>query len=222
MRVLVISVHPDDETLGCGGTILKHRMAGDSICWLIVTQAHEPRWSRETIQRKAIEVEKVTSAYDFERVITLKMPTTQLDTLPHGELMVRISEAISEARPECVYLIHGGDIHTDHRIVFETTMGVLKPFYSGRHKVRRILCYETLSSTEAIPPNVARVFVPTVFHDITPFMEQKLEIMSLYASEAQPYPMPRASESIRALARFRGAVVGLEYAEAFSLMRELL
>ena len=100
-------------------------------------------------------------------------------------------------------------------------MSAIKSFNSSKHGITRLLSYETLSSTEAAPANASRAFVPNVFSDITRFIERKLEIMSIYETELQPYPLPRSLESIRALARFRGATMGLEYAEAFMLIREL-
>ena len=88
--------------------------------------------------------------------------------------------------------------------------------------VRAILSYETLSSTEAAPPQPSRLFAPTVYRDVTSHLEAKLEIMHLYVSEAQPDPLPRGPSAIRALARYRGATIGVEYAEAFMLIREIL
>lgn len=222
VKILAISVHPDDETLGCGGTLLKHRAAGDSLFWLIITQAHEPQWSAEDIQRREREIEQVTAAYGFEEVFQLGFPTVLMDTVPLEDVITRIRKVVREVQPDCVYLVHTGDVHSDHRIVFEASMAVLRPSHMGKLGVRRVLSYETLSSTDAMPPSQARAFVPNVFSDITPYIERKLEIMALYPTEVQPYPMPRALESIRALARFRGATVGVEYAEAFMLIREIL
>jgi LmbE family N-acetylglucosaminyl deacetylase len=100
-------------------------------------------------------------------------------------------------------------------------MSVLKPFYMQRRGVRRVLGYETLSSTDAAPPRSDRAFVPNVFSDITPYIDRKLEVMALYATEVQPEPMPRSASAIRALARFRGSTISAEYAEAFTLIREV-
>lgn len=221
MKVLIISVHPDDETLGCGGTILKHLAAGDELHWLIATQAHEPQWSRETIETKAEEVANVAKAYGMREVLKLGLPAAAVDTQPQGELIGAIRRVIDQVRPEVVYLVHGGDIHTDHFAIFTATMSVLKPFYMRAQGVRRVLCYETLSSTEAAPPLVHRHFVPNVFSDISPFIERKIEAMNLYASELHLDPMPRGSGAIRALARYRGATISVDYAEAFMLIREI-
>jgi LmbE family N-acetylglucosaminyl deacetylase len=221
MRVLIISVHPDDETLGCGGTILKHRAAGDELYWLVATQAHEPQWSRETIETKSAEVANVAAAYGVREVFKLGLPAACVDTRPQGELIGAMRGVIDKVRPQIVYLVHGGDIHTDHFAIFTATMSVLKPFYMRSQGVQRVLCYETLSSTEAAPPLIHRHFVPNVFSDISPFIEGKIDAMNLYASELHPDPMPRGPGAIRALARYRGATISVDYAEAFMLIREI-
>ena len=222
MKVLVISVHPDDETLGCGGTILKHREAGDSIYWLIVTQPYEPRTAASLVERKALEVERVTEAYGVKQCVKLGLPPAELDAQPYGELIEKIREVFSNIRPELVYLVHVGDAHTDHQVVFNATLAVLKPIYMGDLGVRRVLSYETLSSTEAAAPGIARPFVPNILSDITPHIDRKIEIMNLYETEVHPDPLPRGPSAIRGLARYRGATRGVEYAEAFMLVRELI
>ncbi len=221
MRVLTISAHPDDETLGCGGALLRHRAAGDSIFWLIVTQPYEPTWTAKTVERKALEVERVSEAYGVEKHFKLGFPTVRLDTYPQEELIGRIGEVVSEVGPEVVYVVHGGDVHTDHQVVFTSTMSVLKPFHLRRLAVRRVLCYESLSSTEAAPPAPDRAFIPQVFCDISSHIDRKIEILGMYETELQPDPMPRSASAVRALARYRGASISVEYAEAFMLIREV-
>jgi LmbE family N-acetylglucosaminyl deacetylase len=221
MRVLVIAPHPDDETLGCGGTLLKHIAAGDSVSWVIVTKAYEPRWSTDVIERRERQIELVSAAYNFANRFRLTFPAARLDTVPLEDLLAAINEIVAEVKPDWIYTVHAGDIHSDHRVVFEATMSAVKSFNSANNGVSRLLSYETISSTDAMPPGPTTVFLPNVYCDITPFLERKLEIMSLYEGEVHPYPLPRALESIRALARFRGATVATEYAEAFMLLREL-
>lgn len=221
MRILVIAPHPDDETLGCGGSLLKHKQNGDSLSWLVATKGHEPQWSADLLERKEKEIDRVAEAYRFEQIFRLDFPTIKLDTMPLDQLIVPIRDAISEAKPDWVYLNHWGDVHSDHRVLFEATMSVLKPFYNSRHGVKKVLSYEVLSSTDAAPANPARAFVPNVFTDISDFLEKKLDIMALYESELQESPLPRALDSLRALARFRGATIGVEFAEAFMLVREV-
>lgn len=222
MQVLVISTHPDDETLGCGGTLLKHRAAGDRLSWVVVTQVHEPRWSAEEMGQKSEEVRLVAEAYGVENCFKLGLPTVLLDTVPQVDIIAHLRDAIAEVKPEIIYLVHDGDVHSDHHAVFSATMSVLKPFHMANLGGRRVLSYETLSSTEAAPPQLARVFLPNVFSDITQYIDQKIDVMALYQSEIQRDPLPRGPSAIRALARFRGATIGVEYAEAFILIRELM
>jgi len=221
MRVLVIAPHPDDETLGCGGTLLKHVAAGDSVSWVIVTKAHEPRWPAEVIERRERQIEQVSATYGFAKRFRLSFPAGRLDAVSLEDLMDSINEIVIEVRPDWIYTVHAGDVHSDHRAVFDATMSAVKSFNSASKGVSRLLSYETISSTDATPPTPATVFLPNLYCDITPFLERKLEIMSLYEGEVHPYPLPRALESIRALARFRGATIAAEYAEAFMLLREL-
>jgi len=221
MNVLVISCHPDDETLGCGGTILRHVAAGDTVHWLIVTEAFEPQWPRVVIDEKAAEVEAVAAAYGMASVTKLGLPTISLEQLPLSTVIDGIRGAMEKARPEVVYLVHEGDVHSDHGVVFTATLVVCKAFYMRALGIRRILSYETLSSTEAAAPHHCRAFVPNVTIDTTPFLERKIEIMRLFASEIQEEPFPRSPSSIRALARYRGAAIGVEYAESFVLIREV-
>jgi N-acetylglucosamine malate deacetylase 1 len=221
MRVLAIAPHPDDETLGCGGTLLSHRQKGDALSWLIVTRGHEPQWSKEVLAQKEDEIASVKEAYGFSNLYRADLPTVRLDSLPLEGVINKLREAITDAKPDLVYLNHFGDVHSDHRVVFDATMSVLKPFYTGRHGVKRVLSYEVLGSTDAIPASPARAFVPNVFADISHHIDRKLEIMSMYRSEVQDYPLPRANDSLRALARYRGASIGVDYAEAFMLVREV-
>ena len=221
MKILAVSAHPDDETLGCGGALLKHAAEGDSLFWLVATRTYEPEWSAETIRIKADEVKRVAEAYGMQHYFKLGFPSIRLDTLPLADLIGRIRNVIEEVKPGVVYLVHGGDVNSDHYVLFTAVMSVLKGFYMLKQGVRRILSYETLSSTEAAPPQPYRAFVPDVYRDITPWIEQKLQIMGLYESESHPDPMPRGPSAIRALARYRGASIGVDYAEAFMLIREV-
>jgi LmbE family N-acetylglucosaminyl deacetylase len=221
-RCLVISVHPDDETLGCGGTLLKLGRQGIRLDWLIVTRAWTPAWTASVIRAKAGEVQAVAKAYGMASVRKLGLPTTRLDRVPAHRLIAALAGAVREVRPDTVFLVHGGDVHTDHRLVFEAAASVFKRFRLADLGVERILSYETLSSTGASVSPAALPFLPTVYSDITGLLEDKLRVMALYRTEVQPDPLPRGPEGIRSLARQRGATVGLEHAEAFMLLHEFL
>src|SRR5256885_7746675 len=117
MRVLVIAPHPEDETLGCGGTLLKHVAVGDTVSWVIVTKAYEPRWPREVIDRREQEIEKVSAAYGFTKNFRLTFPAARLDTVPLEELLKSINEIDAEVKPDWIYTVHAGDIQSYHRIL---------------------------------------------------------------------------------------------------------
>ena len=219
-KVLAISAHPDDETLGCGGTLLRHGANGDELHWVIATTGFEPRWSKSVLAEKTREIEAVANAYGMASVQRLGFPATRLSMMEESDVIDKVAEAIAKVRPEHVYTVHGGDVHSDHRVLFQAVAAVLKPFYMRQHGVRRFLAFETLSSTEAAS-NLGSGFMPTVVNDISDWVERKLEIMTLFASELHEEPMPRSESAIRALARFRGATIATDHAEAFQLIREI-
>jgi len=222
LKTLVISCHPDDETLGCGATLIKARENGHSIFWVIATQGYEPVWSSELIEKKTREVEHVAAAYGVERFFPLRFPAGGLEGVPIESVMRGIGQVAAAVKPDTVYIIHGGDVHTDHQMVFQAAMSVFKPFHMSGFNTKKLLCYETLSSTECAPSTTGVPFVPTVFNDVTAYMDHKIEIMMLYETELQADPLPRGPSAIRALARFRGSTIGVEFAEAFVLLREVI
>jgi len=221
-RVLAIATHPDDETLGCGGTLLKHRNQGDELFWLIVTRAWKPKYSTSAIDQQMQQVRAVEAAYPFARTEWLEFETTCLDRIPLNDLVDRLRASLQKVQPEVVYLPSPADAHSDHRVVFDAAMAVMKPFYMRSLGVRRILACEVPSETDAGAPLVPNVFHPQIFSDISDTLERKLAIMKIFETELHPEPLPRSPSAIRAWARSRGATAGMEYAETFMLVRELV
>jgi LmbE family N-acetylglucosaminyl deacetylase len=218
-NVVVIAPHPDDETLGCGGTILKHRDRGDAVHWLIVTGMGENFPSDKIIAREA-EIEAVARCYGFESVHLLKFPTACLDTIPLEAIVSAIKTVFETIKAHTVYLPYRGDVHTDHKIVFDAVASCTKWFRCP--SIMRILAYETLSETEfGINPD-SNGFRPNVFMDIADYMEKKLEILNYYAPELGDFPFPRSIETVKALSVLRGATAGCNSAEAFMLLKEIL
>jgi len=216
-KVLVVAPHPDDETLGCGGTILKHVAQGDSVYWIIVTSVPESSfWSTELIQKRKEEIISVQGKYSFTEVFELNFPASELDTVALGDVVKAFSAVIKEIEPEVIYTTHSGDVHSDHKVVTEAVISASKSFRAK--SVKEILSYETLSETEFSIPGVHERFTANCFVDISPYMEMKLEIMSLYKSEVMESPFPRSLSCIRSLAEYRGARIGVKYAEAFNLL----
>lgn len=220
-NVLVVAPHPDDETLGCGGTLLRHRADGCNIHWLIVTDMSEENgYPLTKIIERSQQIAQVASCYDFHSVTNLALPPARLDTVPMQTIIQRVSELIQKIEPEVVYLPYSGDIHTDHKIVFDAAASCLKSFRSP--SIRRVMVYETISETEfGIAPDIP-VFKPNVFVDIEKYFEQKIKIMKLYTTEIGDFPFPRSSEAITALAQVRGATSNSSYAEAFMLIKEVV
>ena len=221
MNVLALAVHPDDETLGCGGTLLRHAGSGDKLHWLIVTAADPALFSPDIVLRQTSQVEAVAAAYGFVSLHWLKLPSAGLERLALNVLIREIHKVAEELRPEIVYLPNRSDVHSDHRVVFSAAQAVFKSFYMGSLGVKRLLACEVLSETDAAPPLPENAFLPNVFVDVTSTLRRKLEIMSLFQTEVHPGYLPRGLSALEALARYRGAIVGVEYAEAFMLIREI-
>ncbi len=215
-KVLVIAVHPDDETLGCGGTLLKHKSNSDEIHWLICTSLEEEHPYYETREH---EIKLVTSAYNFNSVYNLRLNTMHVDEYNMSDLISRISNVINEVKPNIIYLPFKGDVHSDHRKIFEASYSCTKSF---RHPfIKKIYMMETLSETEFAPSTKEDSFIPNVFIDISEFFEKKIEIMKIFESEISEHPFPRSERNLRALATLRGATAGCEYAESFVLLKEI-
>jgi LmbE family N-acetylglucosaminyl deacetylase len=220
MRILALSVHPDDETLGCGGTLLRQAAAGDTLHWLIMTAACSPEYSEPQIAQQTAQIEAVRQAYPFTTLHWLKFPTARLELQPLSELVQGIRRVIEKVRPDTVFIPNRSDVHSDHRITFQAAAGALKGFYLPSWGIHRVLACEVPSETDAAPPLGESAFLPTVFVDIGTLLDRKIEIMGLYVTEVQTGALPRTPSTIRALARVRGATIGVEYAEAFMLIRE--
>jgi len=218
-KVLVIAVHPDDETLGCGGTLLKHRNNGDSIFWLILTKANQRITSiPEIVNQQAAYCKLVAEKYQFKSWKQLEFLTTELDRYPLGNIIQEISKYINEIKPEYIYLHHHADVHSDHKVAFDAVYSCTKNF---RYPfIEKLLIFETLSETEFAPSLPRNAFVPNVFNDVTGFMDEKIEIMQLFTTELMDEPYPRAISTIKALGRYRGSRIGVEYAESFQLLFE--
>ena len=215
-KILVIAVHPDDETLGSGGTLLKHKANGDEVHWLICTQT-DIKNNFYNIREQ--EIQKVHNLYNFDTITNLQLKTMQVDEYSMSELIGKISKVMNEVNPNIIYLPFKGDVHSDHRKIFEASYSCTKSF---RYPfIKKIYMMETLSETEFAPSTKEDSFIPNVFVDISDFMDKKIEIMKVYESEIAEHPFPRSERNLRALATLRGATAGCAYAESFMLLKEI-
>jgi len=217
--VIAIAPHPDDETYGCGGTLIRHRELGDTIHWLIITSMSEASgYSQEKIIKRVSEIDQVTQMYDFKSVHKLNFPPAQLDRIPLQEIVTAIGNIFHQIKPNYVYVPYRGDVHTDHRVVFDAVTACTKWFRF--ESIKKILAYETLSETDFnINPNVM-AFAPNSYVNINSYLDKKIAIAHSYESEYGEFPFPRSEKALRSLAHYRGSLSGFQAAEAFMLLRE--
>ena len=221
-RVLVVAAHPDDETLGAGGTVarLAHNGAEVWVCLLCdgVTSRHD----QIDLQRECAE--RACEVLGVSHVVFCQLPDQRLDTLSLVDVIAPIEDCVRRLEPELVMTHFTGDVNQDHRIVFDATMVATRP--TAGTPVRTVLCYETASSTEWAAPFPGTTFSPNVFVDISSTLDRKIEAMSRYAdthvSEVKEYPHPRSYEAIEVYAKRQGVIAGTAAAEPFQLIRGLL
>lgn len=213
-NVLVVAVHPDDETLGCGGTLLKHYQQGNNLHWLICTESNR---EKNFIEERNHKLKRVAEFYNFKSVHQLKFKATKLDEYSSSEIIEKISKIFLDIKPEIVYLPFLHDVHSDHRIIFQAAYACTKSF---RYPfVKEICMMETLSETEFSPAVQEKIFIPNKFVDITKFFAKKLEIIKIYDDEIGVFPFPRSLENIESLAKYRGATSNCKYAESFQILK---
>ncbi len=217
--IVVIAPHPDDETLGCGGTILKEKLAGSKVHWIIVTEISQKlKISDEQKTKRSIEINEVAKAFDFNSFDILGFPSAELDFFPMYELIDALTACIRRIKPSDIYLPYPGDAHSDHKAVFDASIALTKWFRFS--SVERVYAYETQSETDFDISPMSSGFRPNTFVNITDTIEKKIEIASIYDSEFLDHPFPRNFEVIKALAKIRGSASGFKYAEAFTLLKQ--
>ena len=216
-KILVVAVHPDDETLGCGGSLLKHKANSDEINWLICTTIDK---NENYYQNREKEINKVSKLYGFNSVHNLRLKTMRTDEYSISKLIEKISKVINKVKPNIIYLPFKGDVHSDHRRIFEASYSCTKSF---RYPfIKKIYMMETLSETEFAPSTKEDSFIPNTFVDISKHMDKKIQLMQIYKNEIGKHPFPRSERNIRALGTLRGATCGYEYAESFMLLKQIL
>lgn len=219
MNILIMAPHPDDEILGCGGTIAKHIANGNNVYVCIVTKGTMPLFSDEIIRVGRDECVSAHKYLGVKETTFLDFPAAMLEEIPRHELNDSLCRIVQRIKPEEVYIPHRGDMQLDHKMIVDAAMVALRPKYE--HVAKRIYAYETLSETGWDIPNTVNEFIPTVYNDISDYLGRKLQAMRFYQSQLASYPNPRSIEALEALAKYRGSTVNKKAAEAFSLIREI-
>jgi N-acetylglucosamine malate deacetylase 1 len=216
-RVLVVAPHPDDETLGVGGTIAKYSAQGDEVFVLMVSGHLPPVYSRKAYEETVSEAYSAFSVLGIEKSEFLEIPATMIGDQPLHELNARISKVVNDFNPHMV-LCPYPDRHIDHRLVFESVMVATRPIGVGKD-IEIVAAYETLSETHWNAPHIEPNFTPNWVVDISDHISKKLNAQECYKSQISEFPGPRSIEAVEALAKFRGTQAGFGYGEGLHIVR---
>ena len=210
-KVVVVAVHPDDETIGCGGTIIKHLNKGDEVHCILVTKGNA--------EQKVIW-DKVKDTYHFTSVTELDFPELDLMDKSLNELIPPLSKAISSIQPQTIIIPNRSDAHSDHKAIFNAVASCTKAF---RYPfIEKVLMMEVISETDFALALPEGQFIANYYVDITKEFEKKQEILKIYESELLPYPQTRNLNTMQALNRYRGSQINAEYAEAFMNLKTIV
>lgn len=213
MNVLIFAPHNDDEVLGAGGTICKLADEGHNVIVCEVTSGPKYKMMQE-------EAGRAHRCLGVNQSIFLNLPFVRLKSIETVEINKSISDVVNKIKPEMVFVPFIGDMHIDHREVTESVLVAVRPVNNST--VRTIYMYETLSETGWNIPNSERSFMPDTWFDISVYLNKKLDAMKCYESQIKEYPNPRSIEGIKALSMYRGSTVGVEYAECFMTVRNII
>ena len=214
-RVLVIAAHPDDELLGCGGTVALHTAAGDEVASVIVCEGESLRYGPGGVGQPS-HILRTAEILGVKDVRTLQFADQRLDTIPLTDIIDALEPVVRERQPNLVYVQYGGDVNRDHELLFKAILVATRPTESC---IETILAFDTASSTEWAYP---RTFVPDTWVDITSTLETKLAAMACYESEVRSYPHPRSLQALRHRALAWGNQCCLESAEVFMTVRRIV
>jgi LmbE family N-acetylglucosaminyl deacetylase len=225
MKVLVVAAHPDDEILGCGGTMTRLAHEGNDVRIAILAEGMSSRYP----QREQADVQRMKNLHAHaqqaadkvgaKELILCKLPDNRLDTVPLLEVVKTVEDVVARLNPEIVYTHHPGDLNVDHGVVHRAVLTATRPM-SGQC-VREVYAFEVPSSTEWSFQRLEPSFRPNVFVDIADSLETKIAALACYDTETRNFPHPRSAEALRAIATRWGSVAGLQAAEAFELIRSV-
>lgn len=225
-KILIVVAHPDDEVLGCGGTIAKLKKEGNQIFCLFLGQGKSSRYSagkdhKTKIKKEQIilmkEARKSAKILGISKIFYEDFPDQQYETVPLIKIIKSIEKVKKQIKPDIVFTHHAGDLNLDHQITFKAVLTACRPVKG--ETVKEIYSFEIPSSTEWGVPKRKDYFVPNIFIDISETLLQKIKAMSCYRSELKKYPHPRSPKAIKIIAQRWGTVVGKNFIEAFETIR---
>jgi LmbE family N-acetylglucosaminyl deacetylase len=223
---LVVAAHPDDEVIGCGGTIARMAAQGWDVHVLILAEGETSRLPARDRTGKRDELSALAAAARHAgeilgaRSVTLEdWPDNRMDSLELLDVVKRIEREINRVRPQRVLTHHVSDVNVDHRVIHEAIAAACRPL--PETSLRELLFFEVASSTEWRPAQSAPLFQPNLFVDISAYWDRKRLALEAYACEMRPFPHPRSVQAIEHLARWRGASAGVTAAEAFIIGRRV-
>jgi len=216
-RVMVVAPHPDDETLGVGGTIAKYSVQGAEVSVLMISGHLPPLYSREDYDKTVYEAKSAFELLGVSQSEFLEIAATMIDDQPLHEVNGRISKIVNEFSPHIVFSPYP-DRHVDHRLVFDSVMVATRPVGVARD-IEIVATYETLSETHWNAPHIEPNFTPNWVVDITEQIDTKLNALRCYKSQISDFPGPRSIDAVEALAKFRGTQAGFAYGEGFHIVR---
>jgi LmbE family N-acetylglucosaminyl deacetylase len=226
-NVLVVAAHPDDEVLGCGGTIARLAAAGRAVHVMLIADGENSRAAADgsgeatgAVPARNAAAEQACRILGCASVEFLALPDNRMDGLVLLDVVKEIEARIVRHAPTTLLTHHCGDVNVDHRVAHQAVIVACRPVPG--HPVRELLFFEVPSSTEWRPPGSGDSFAPNYFVDVSSTMERKMAALDAYASELRNFPHPRSRPAIEALARWRGATVGVVAAEAFVLGRMIV
>ncbi|AJC91327.1 PIG-L deacetylase family protein [Campylobacter subantarcticus] len=216
-KILIIAAHPDDEVLGCFGTMARYIQEGHDVFTLILGEGKTSRENENHSKDQEILEEELSKANNFlgvKKVFRRFFPDNAFDKIPLLDIVKSIEEVKKEIQPNIIFTHYEKDLNIDHQITYKATITATRSM--PKESVKEIYSFEILSSTEW---NYPLSFQPDVFFDISSTLNLKLQAMSFYQSELKQYPHPRSLEGIKINAQYQGMRVGLQYAEAFKSIK---
>jgi LmbE family N-acetylglucosaminyl deacetylase len=220
-QILIIAAHPDDEVLGCGGTIARHVKEGDSVHILFLGDGVSSRGNPDikTIAARKKSAVKACEVLGAAIVGFEKFPDNMFDTVPLLDITRVIESAKKEVNPQLIYTHHGGDLNVDHRITCQAVLTAFRP--QPDEDFSEIRAFETNSSTEWSASVIMPPFIPDTFVDISQYLDKLLNAYSCYADEIRDEPHARSFEALKIATLRRGREAGLHAAEAFMTLRRI-